>query len=100
MATKKFTVRFDMNNDTDARIYQELKNGADRENISMSSFVKNKILNNTIIDVDAIATAVVAKLYDMKPNIITMNSVASTDVVEESKEIVISDAELDFISGF
>ena len=45
MATKKFTVRFDMNNDTDARIYQELKNGADRENISMSSFVKNRIEN-------------------------------------------------------
>ena len=100
MTTTNFTLRFNLDKETDAKAYQMLCEGADKENISKNTYIKNMLLTSNAIDVDAIATAVAIKVKDMMPMITVANPVQPDGNIFESEDVVISDDELDFISGF
>ena len=100
MATTNFTLRFDLDKERDAKAYQMMCEGADREDISRSNYIKNRLLTPNTFDVDDIATAVAIKVKDMMPMMTVVNPVKADGNISESEEGVISDDELDFISGF
>ena len=98
MATTNFTLRFDLDKERDAKAYQMMCEGADREDISRSNYIKNRLLTPNTFDVDAIATAVAIKVKDMMPMMTVVNPVKADGKISESEKIL-KQVKIDIISN-